>query len=388
MDVSTTAGYEHPESTGAESGFQGCYSDPTTMQQFYYTSSLVSPNLCAEACSLKGYTLSGVSQGNKCICGESMPKNVVPDSICNVACAGVSDKTCGSAITVAVYKVAPQMSYLQSVNKLWNSSTGDLGYLGCYTEGYNNQLTLPAYGYYTSLMNTETCIKLAQAQGFKYAGTENAGSCYAANEINWKNGGAVKRLDSDCNSKCLGNPNQFCGGGGKLMLYDVPRSHLVYSTPDGVAGYVGCFAPGTMVSAPDYNTNSGGMSGTLCRATCSQLGFPWTALTGNNCFCSKSKTYGAVQPIEACSWKCSGNVTEFCGGGTPISVYASSGVKPASSDPLVRITGGITSAPSAVNTLPVSSMAPSQPVTQTIPLADQAESSVSHWKRVEPHKLD
>ncbi|KAJ9103160.1 hypothetical protein QFC21_002582 [Naganishia friedmannii] len=337
MDVSTTAGYTAAVSTGAESGFQGCFSDPATMQTFYYTSTLVSPNLCAEACSLKGYTLSGVSQGS------------------------VTDKTCGSASAVAVYKVADQMAYLKGINTLWNSTTGALGYLGCYTEGYNNVLTLPTYGFYASLMSTETCLKLAQAQGYKYAGTENAGSCYAANEVNWNNGGAVKRLDSDCNSKCLGNVNQFCGGGGKLMLYDVPRSKVVYSTPDGVTGYIGCFAPGTMVSAPDFMTNAGGMSGTVCRATCSKMGAPYAALTGNNCFCSKSKTYGAVQPVEACSWKCSGkllmgknlilrklrpyssagNATEFCGGGTPISVYASSGIKPASLSANADTGGGI-----------------------------------------------
>jgi hypothetical protein len=108
MDVSTTSGYAAAVSTGAESGFQGCFSDSATMQAFYFTSTLISPNLCAEACSLKGYTLSGVSQGSKqdffylasfnyqqsallldkCICGNTIPKNLVPVSTCNVACAG------------------------------------------------------------------------------------------------------------------------------------------------------------------------------------------------------------------------------------------------------------------------------------------------------------
>jgi hypothetical protein len=64
MDVSTTAGYETAESTGAEAGFQGCFSDPATLQQFYFVTSLNSPNLCAENCAMKGYALSGVSQGS------------------------------------------------------------------------------------------------------------------------------------------------------------------------------------------------------------------------------------------------------------------------------------------------------------------------------------
>jgi hypothetical protein len=37
-----------------------------------------------------------------------------------------------------------------------------------------------------------------------------------------------------------------------------------------------------MVSAPDFKTNSGGMSGTVCRATCSKMGAPYAALTGNS----------------------------------------------------------------------------------------------------------
>lgn len=145
---------------------------------------------------------------------------------------------CGSASAVAVYQTAPQVAYLESVNKLWNSTTGPLGYLGCYAEGWNGALNLPSYQYYTSQMTTETCLQLAEAQGFKYAGTENGGSCYAANEINWKNGGAYKRLDSDCSSKCLGS-TQMCGGGGKMSLYDVEKSKVVYATPSGVTGYKG-----------------------------------------------------------------------------------------------------------------------------------------------------
>jgi hypothetical protein len=172
-----------------------------------------------------------------------MPKNLVPSSTCNAPCAGVPGSMCGSAAgAVAVYKTAPQVAYLESVDKLWNSTTGPLGYLGCYSEGWNGALNLPTYQYYSnSLMSTETCLRLAQAQGFKYAGTENGGSCYAANEVNWKNGGAYKRLDSDCSTKCPGS-TQMCGGGGKMSLYDVEKSQVVYSTPPGVVGYKGALS--------------------------------------------------------------------------------------------------------------------------------------------------
>lgn len=64
MDVSTTAGWQAAEASGAEAGFQGCFSDPATMQQFYFVSSLNSPDLCAETCAMKGYKLSGVTQGS------------------------------------------------------------------------------------------------------------------------------------------------------------------------------------------------------------------------------------------------------------------------------------------------------------------------------------
>lgn len=198
------------------------------------------------------------SSTDKCICGNTLPKNYLPASSCDLACtgeyttlsmfqrqsherclvSGVPDRKCGSASAVAVYQTAPQVTYLKSINKLWNSTTGPLGYLGCYSEGWNGQLNLPTYQFYTSLMTTEVCLKLAQAQGYKYAGTVNGGSCYAANAVNWNNGGAYKRLDSDCSSKCLGS-TQMCGGGGKMSLYDVPRSNVVYSTPAGVTGYVG-----------------------------------------------------------------------------------------------------------------------------------------------------
>lgn len=128
----------------------------------------------------------------------------------------------------------------------------------------------------------------------------------------------------------------------------------------------GCYAPGTMMTAPQYRTNTGTMSGTACRAACSKLDLPWAGLTGNSrsrrypptlalahrrrstdCFCSKDKIFGAIQPIGACSWKCAGksskvcivcdrvvswldrlagNATEFCGAGSNyLSIYYSSG---------------------------------------------------------------
>lgn len=65
MDVSTTSGWKAAEATGAEAGFQGCFSDPLTLQQFYFVTTLNSPDLCSETCSMKGYSLAGVSQGSK-----------------------------------------------------------------------------------------------------------------------------------------------------------------------------------------------------------------------------------------------------------------------------------------------------------------------------------
>jgi hypothetical protein len=61
-DVYDTANATAP---AGQPGYEGCYNDITTLSGFFYQSGLLSPSLCAQSCSVRGYTFSGTRYGRK-----------------------------------------------------------------------------------------------------------------------------------------------------------------------------------------------------------------------------------------------------------------------------------------------------------------------------------
>jgi hypothetical protein len=176
----------------------GCYTD-TTLLRTLNVSMLVSGNTvekCQAACATGGYTYSGTEFGTQCFCGKELLNGGAPsEDGCTSPCAGNVAEICGGSNRLSIYTVTP----------IWQS-------MGCWTDATLSRTlntTLSVSG------NTiDKCQATCNANGFKYSGTEFGSQCFCGNAI-MNNNIAVS---DGCTMACQGNPNQICGGSGRLSL--------------------------------------------------------------------------------------------------------------------------------------------------------------------------
>lgn len=83
-------------------------------------------------------------------------------------------------------------------------------YQGCYTDDGNR--ALDAFLGYNHTV--ESCVAAARAAGFAYAGLQYYGQCFGGNDLGYQ-----RVADGECNTTCVANPNQTCGGGWRNSIY-------------------------------------------------------------------------------------------------------------------------------------------------------------------------
>ncbi|MEZ4301715.1 MAG: M4 family metallopeptidase [Polyangiaceae bacterium] len=87
-------------------------------------------------------------------------------------------------------------------------------YKGCYTDDWTRALP-------NKLILTKStigdCTAAAKAAGYKYAGLQYGGECWAGNTL-----GYTKVADSQCNMACTAAPNETCGGSLRNSIWYIP----------------------------------------------------------------------------------------------------------------------------------------------------------------------
>lgn len=201
-------------------------------------------------------------------------------------------------------------------------------YLGCYTDSPGNrQLARASYVDY-SRMTEESCIAFCSAKGFPYAGVEYASECYCDYSLGPL---ATKQPESDCNFACTGDSTEPCGAGDRLSVFTTTAAATGPGVNPGPAGWasLGCYndnIPGRILA---YRTGVAAgdslMSVLQCTAACKAAGFSYAGVEySSECYCDNQILNTAASGQTGCNMLCSGNSTEYCGGGNFINVYKSS----------------------------------------------------------------
>ncbi|KAI8174269.1 hypothetical protein K4K51_008982 [Colletotrichum sp. SAR 10_75] len=202
-------------------------------------------------------------------------------------------------------------------------------YLGCYTDSPGNrQLARASYVDY-SRMTEESCIAFCSAKGFPYAGVEYASECYCDYSLGPL---ATKQPESDCNFACTGDSTEPCGAGDRLSVFTTTAAAVAGpGVNPGPAGWasLGCYndnIPGRILA---YRTGVAAddslMSVLQCTAACKAAGFSHAGVEySSECYCDNQILGTAASGQAGCNMLCSGNSTEYCGGGNFINVYKSS----------------------------------------------------------------
>jgi hypothetical protein len=84
------------------------------------------------------------------------------------------------------------------------------GYQGCYTDDGNRALPASLGEGHT----IESCTAAARGQGYRYAGLQWYGQCFAGNSL-----GYSRVSDAECNTPCNAAPSQMCGGAWRNSIY-------------------------------------------------------------------------------------------------------------------------------------------------------------------------
>ncbi|KAJ6552838.1 galactose oxidase [Mycena capillaripes] len=200
---------------------------------------------------------------------------------------------------------------------------------------------------FTDLVNmtVENCIDFCDSKQFIFAGVEFMVShllrvermnthlisamkqeCYCDNFI--QNSAANVSL-TECADHCSGNPDQSCGGGGRLNVFwsgtEPPPPPTI---PQSIGKWesLGCYSDNlngqgrSLVNKVDV---VGQVSLETCTSACFNAGMPFSgAEFADECYCGKAIVNGGVvEAVSSCNMLCQGNSSEFCGGPNRLTVY-------------------------------------------------------------------
>ncbi|KAL8671645.1 MAG: hypothetical protein Q9168_003851 [Polycauliona sp. 1 TL-2023] len=194
---------------------------------------------------------------------------------------------------------------------------------GCYTEASNGR-ALTGNAYFDDQMTVEKCA--AACAKFSLFGVEYGRECYCGNTLN---DGSVPAPDDQCSFSCPGNPAEKCGAGNRLNVYDQSVQVPVVPTPSGPVVPVettyqeeGCYteaANGRALSGKTYYDDA--LTIAKCASACA--GFDLFGVEYyRECYCGNKLQSGSVAaPSTDCSFACTGDKNEVCGGGNRLNVY-------------------------------------------------------------------
>jgi hypothetical protein len=240
-----------------------------------------------------------------------------------MACAGNATEYCGAGYLLSLYNNTAA-STVVPVSSL---------YQGCYSDVVSSR-SLRAQLYTGPSNSLESCYNGCTQAGFSIAGAEYGQECWCGDQFD---NSASLRADSECNMACTGNPGETCGGSNRLSVYS-NGTITVPPTPSYNYTYAGCYSDA--VNSRTLSTQYKGVAASSntvesCIAGCASAGYSIAGLEySQECWCDNSLTYGAgVQADADCSYACTGNASETCGGSNRLSVYSNLTALPTDSAP-------------------------------------------------------
>lgn len=202
----------------------------------------LTPQLCAQLCDSKGYSVSGTEYFRQCFCGNAIYNGghaSKENSSCNTPCDGDQKQMCGGAGYLSIISEGEPQIYQDPTVQL-GGLNGTWTYQGCYedvTDPDDGKRSLPWALHFPKTMTATQCLWACAQYGYPAAGLEYGEECYCGDPIHMTESGSQKRPDSECNTVCAGNASAYCGGGLRLSTYfwTGPEPLYVFHYPTGTA---------------------------------------------------------------------------------------------------------------------------------------------------------
>ncbi|KAI1328580.1 WSC domain-containing protein [Xylariaceae sp. FL0255] len=205
-------------------------------------------------------------------------------------------------------------------------------YIGC----WSNDRKYPQLGGFSFAdpnLTTSSCISYCDSKRYAYAGVQYGHMCFCGTALKSKS----HNLDpaTFCNVPCGGNKGgssddilEDCGGTTSMDVFLNP-DYKVYANPGpDCSQYTGCFNQPVRRALPYAIPVVGGsleMTVAKCVDACKSDNYTYAGLQNSDyCFCGNEIDASSSRLVHegyACSYRCTGNVTEWCGGARRMSIY-------------------------------------------------------------------
>ncbi|KAK5193940.1 hypothetical protein LTR99_005830 [Exophiala xenobiotica] len=325
--------------SGKTATYQGCYMDGTGARSLSGASTKNSTGMstatCAAYCQYQGYSVFGTEYSSECYCGNSISAATTDQSDCAMVCSGNMTEYCGGSARLSVWSITGNATETVSAS---GPSVSGATYISCYSDDGNTR-TLSTRTT-SSAMTLELCAQTAQKGNYQYFGIEYASECWTGNTLATS---AATLAEGKCSMSCSGNATETCGGPNALSLftndlYVEPGSPISVAVT-GSSGtttkfnFIGCYTEGTsgrtLGGSSSYSTSSSNMTVEMCASACYAKGYSYAGVEySKECYCNSIgiTNGGAIAADSAdCSMLCAGDLTEYCGGSSRLSVYTLKG---------------------------------------------------------------
>ena len=184
----------------------------------------------------------------------------------------------------------------------------------CYKDGVPR--TLPDHVTVSAHLTHESCLNHCKRLGFAWCGVEYRHECWCGrNPPDDK----LKRPQKECNMRCTGSSQQFCGGGWRINIFQTGKNILlkneqklcIYFFPGA-----NCYKDHKERILPAASFASLHMRVEYCIEWCMLRGHRFAGVTyQNQCFCGDDQpSPSRLLPESECNQRCLGDKTQFCGG--------------------------------------------------------------------------
>ena len=177
---------------------------------------------------------------------------------------------------------------------------------------------------YPAQRTVQACLGLAASSGFKKAGLEFGGECWASN--GQVAGGAIPA--SFCSTVCADDAAHYCGGPNNLNLYFADGADTGATTlPAHQSGtfrwtYSSCWGEPAQGRALPNKIIDSGATVQQCLDLAASRGYGYAGLEWyGECWAAFSAPLGGQIDESYCNLPCSSDSAHLCGGGGALSYY-------------------------------------------------------------------
>ncbi|KAL4131837.1 hypothetical protein QTP88_009086 [Uroleucon formosanum] len=269
--------------------------------------SRLTPKYCVYSCHTRRFPYAALVSSKECLCTSTKPsfEAKTEDAMCAIPCSGSSQHTCGGNNAMNVYTTGLE----------WKTDTIGNNYLGCYEESQNNRI-FNGFSRSFTVNTPEFCSNLCYKFGYTYSGVTYKSECFCGSQSPSES--KFPRLeDKQCNTKCSGDANQFCGGGWRMGVFSTGLNDFQVE-----GRLLGCFVmqENTLnnIKFELINTNTPDK----CSAICNNGGYQFSGVLGINCYCGNRAPENDQKVFKSdCDTPCVGDSSKTCGGEDRIQIY-------------------------------------------------------------------